>query len=314
MKTVIRDGVFETNSSSTHTLTLRKKNTKKVNCSFQIRSRVAKMVMLLGLINNAEDEFTYNSGILYDLYEDKEFKEVLGEIFRLFPDLEKKYKGKNQDSDFLCDLRFDLIKNGVDISKFLEEKEGNSENSEYFPYVEFFVFRVDARDKVLRFKEFALKEFCAQENLSLEDAMDLLYFEGCAYNTVSILLRRENAEKELLDYLKRNPSFKKNFEESGVFSIVEFSKDYVKKEMEKFKKSSNSKEIFCSRYFGEGSLFECDCGFENYSFMFDNFDLSKVKTDKDFEELAKKYLSDDYFFEASELYCALYKEGNGEIY
>ena len=48
--------------------------------------------------------------------------------------------------------------------------------------------------------------------------------------------------------------------------------------------------------------------------MFDNFDLSKVKTDKDFEELAKKYLSDDYFFEASELYCALYKEGCGEIY
>ena len=59
MKTVIRKGVFETNSSSTHSLSLQKVTNKEIDndASFEIRSPLAKAVTMLGLIDNAEDEF-----------------------------------------------------------------------------------------------------------------------------------------------------------------------------------------------------------------------------------------------------------------
>lgn len=56
MKTVIRKGVFETNSSSTHAISISKSDKKEITkgASFEIRSKLAKMVQLFGLINNAE--------------------------------------------------------------------------------------------------------------------------------------------------------------------------------------------------------------------------------------------------------------------
>ncbi len=60
MKTVIRKGVFETNSSSTHAISIKKSNEKEISkdASFEIRSKEAKIVQLFGLINNAEYECT----------------------------------------------------------------------------------------------------------------------------------------------------------------------------------------------------------------------------------------------------------------
>ena len=56
MKTVIRRGVFETNSSSTHAISIKKSNEKEISkgATFEVRSKLAKMVQLFGLINNAE--------------------------------------------------------------------------------------------------------------------------------------------------------------------------------------------------------------------------------------------------------------------
>ena len=60
MKTVIRKGVFETNSSSTHAISIKKSKETEVSkdTSFEVRSSLAKMVQLLGLINNAEYDCT----------------------------------------------------------------------------------------------------------------------------------------------------------------------------------------------------------------------------------------------------------------
>lgn len=54
MKTVIRRGVFETNSSSTHSLSIFGTPKLEDEASFEICSPKAKMVTLLGLIDNAE--------------------------------------------------------------------------------------------------------------------------------------------------------------------------------------------------------------------------------------------------------------------
>lgn len=57
MKTVIRRGVFETNSSSTHTLTIVKEgeapSVEMEEVSFEICSPVAKVFMIFGLIENS---------------------------------------------------------------------------------------------------------------------------------------------------------------------------------------------------------------------------------------------------------------------
>ena len=61
MKTIIRNSVFETNSSSCHSLTLIKGENKKEEYSFIVKSPIGKIVLLFALLDNAEDEFNSES-------------------------------------------------------------------------------------------------------------------------------------------------------------------------------------------------------------------------------------------------------------
>ena len=56
MKEVIREGVFETNSSSAHSVTLKKYNKEGEYCHFVIHSPLYKILFLRGLMANAECE------------------------------------------------------------------------------------------------------------------------------------------------------------------------------------------------------------------------------------------------------------------
>ena len=86
MKRVIRRGVFETNSSSSHSLSLVRveRNSSKVkkDVSFEIRSRVAKAVFILGLIDNADDGYMHYWDILEDNEEAEEERQKI--IKRLY--------------------------------------------------------------------------------------------------------------------------------------------------------------------------------------------------------------------------------------
>ncbi len=91
MKTVIRKGVFETNSSSTHSLSL-KRNAKDVpekDASFVIQSPLAKAVTMLGLIDNAEDGFCRPFYLRdeYDERADRVKKETVDRIREINPSL-----------------------------------------------------------------------------------------------------------------------------------------------------------------------------------------------------------------------------------
>ena len=62
MKRVVRIGVFETNSSSTHSLSIEFGGCKPTdavdkNTSFEIRTPFAKAMQMIGLVSNAESDF-----------------------------------------------------------------------------------------------------------------------------------------------------------------------------------------------------------------------------------------------------------------
>ena len=60
MKTVIREGVFETNSSSTHSVTLKKFDKDKGECChFAIVSPLQKIIFMRSLVDNSEESFEY---------------------------------------------------------------------------------------------------------------------------------------------------------------------------------------------------------------------------------------------------------------
>ncbi len=116
MREVIREGVFETNSSSAHSVTLKKYNKEGECCHFVILSPLYKVLFLRGLIGNAEME--RESALYWREQEAKEYltkekitKEIAKE--RLLALAEEEYKNfgyspeeiealKDKDEDELC--------------------------------------------------------------------------------------------------------------------------------------------------------------------------------------------------------------------
>lgn len=83
MKKVIRRNVFETNSSSTHSLTIKKQKLFKTidkDASFEIRSPLRKTVWLLGLIDNAQKKY---NDTLYFYFDDEISNQILQSIIEL---------------------------------------------------------------------------------------------------------------------------------------------------------------------------------------------------------------------------------------
>lgn len=74
MKRVIREGVFETNSSSTHTVSFVRKETEGADkeSSYELHSAFAKMMFLIGLCENA-------SGM--PVYFEEDMDDILAEMY-----------------------------------------------------------------------------------------------------------------------------------------------------------------------------------------------------------------------------------------
>jgi len=88
MKTTIRKGVFETNSSSTHSLSISDSASENEQISFEICSREAKIVLLWGLIENAE----FNTINSYQEKLKKKILELSEQIIKAYCDLSDKTK------------------------------------------------------------------------------------------------------------------------------------------------------------------------------------------------------------------------------
>ena len=232
MKTVIRKGVFETNSSSTHSLSLGKTVSKEIDeeASFEIRTKEAKIALLFGLIENAEIEF--------------------------------------------CGCKH--------------------KKAEY------------DRKLVLNFKETVIEEYSKQKNYTKEQALLQIDYEEFA-NTY--LRDIQDDEKKLKEYLEENEDFKNSFKQSKSMDIVEFAKKYFIEDYNEFKRMTNGK-FQCDKYFSNGCLNDCDCGFESYTKIAEEFDLDG----NDIQEKAKEFLSDDCKIIAKELWNGFIFEKTGEIF
>lgn len=116
MKKVIRRNVFETNSSSTHSLTIKKQKLLKTidkDASFEIRSPLRKTVWLLGIIDNAQKRY---DDTLYFYFDDEISNQILQSIIELvkseptlYQTLNSKYKGDILNNANIFELHDEII-------------------------------------------------------------------------------------------------------------------------------------------------------------------------------------------------------------
>lgn len=314
MKRVIRKGIFETNSSSTHSLSLVRGNEKvNGNISFEIKSRIAKTTFILGLIDNAEENFQKRFEYLEDY---KKIKEEKKRLIDYLKEYDSDYEEVKEKYGNLMSLDFTKV---LDIIREIcvpEEKNSIAlEIEDPSIYVIVYDYLVN-RDKALMFKEALIKTFCEEENVSEKEGMDKLYYEEYKNGFLEkILLYSDNKEEELKEFMEKGYGFdfKINYARSENKNLVEFANDYLKDSVARSIKEHEGK-FYCTRYFKEGALDECECGFENFEKIIEKFKLEEINDCDAMREFCKKILSNEYKFEAIEKYCGRYFEGKGEAY
>ena len=318
MKRVIRKGIFETNSSSTHSLSLVKnalRNSKvEKGVSFEIRSNLAKTVFVLGLIDNAEYEFKYKWQYIDDNENcKKEQKRAINNLKECewqqesYNKIMEKYK--NLEDMSFSDFVMAMDENCIDSKVIFDEIE------DYF-LQEIVIDCVCYRKAVMKLKDALIKTFCELEGVSLQEGMDKLYYEEYKNTRIEkILLESKDKEKDLKEYAKDyyNYEFSRGYKNSKTKDIVEYAKKYLIDSVKKETKLQNGR-FFCSRYFREGCLDECYCGFHDFKNICWHLDINWWWEDEKYIEYAKEFLTYKYKFQAIEKYCGSYFEGNGEIY
>ena len=304
MKTVIRKGVFETNSSSTHAISFKKSKSKSIlkDASFEIRSKEAKIVQLLGFIDNAEYDYnsdTYpidNPQTLIDVR-----KAVVDTINKKCPSMLDGYNTEKLDYDQICDIVI-KIENSIDYCDCL-----SGENN--INYEMLIINFLSSRKIVLQFKDVLIDTYAEITNQTKEEALDRIDHEAFADMYLFSIL---DDEEKLNEYRKDNYVFNETYLEKGNGNIKEFAKQYYQEEYETFKKLTNNR-IRCDRYFEQGCLSDCYCGMENYFKI-----QSKLKLYDNSPEILKQkalvFLSDEMRFVAKEYWNGVYLEKTGDIY
>ncbi len=109
MKKIIREGVFETNSSSSHSVVLKKKENDNVDedASYEIRTPLAKTLFLIGLYTSIKEDSCYDEDDEYAHYEIesedvliKFIKLVIEEYISMSNITEEEFKKQYHESNF----------------------------------------------------------------------------------------------------------------------------------------------------------------------------------------------------------------------
>lgn len=312
MKRVARKGVFETNSSSTHSLTIKKagKKCNKVEkgASFEIRSPFAKMMQILGLIDNAERDF---SSTAYYIDEDHQNDGVKQAII----------KTVNEASpETLKDIDADSIST-YDLATLITPLIASFDvfTNEYFKSFDdgvlqvFYTVDCLCRGAVQRFKTKLIEALGKMNGWTMERTQQEIDFEAFSNIEIREILKDESTAKEkLIDNMKYNYKFEQEFKNSKSTDIVAFAKEYLIRDCKEFKEQVKGR-ISCELYFSNGCLNDCDCGFEDYYSIEKAFDINYYTSNEDLEQKAMDFLSDKYKIVAIENYCGFYLEQRGEI-
>ena len=314
MKRVIRKCVFETNSSSSHSLTIKKVEgapSPKVDSdvSFEIRSPLAKTVQLIGLADNAERDFC---SLSMSIDEQDNIVLVKKEIIRAFSERfpeEMKNVTEEITSEQLCSI----------ITPLLDSFESYEVDffGRFDDHVMTMFYTIDGRNRmtVQKLKNAVIDELCRIQGWTKEQAMEEIDYEAFGYTEVRSILKDEaTAIPNLKKVMEWDHDFKQAYDTSSKKGdLIGFAKQYVCDICEKYKSYSEGR-IHCDHYFANGCLTDCDCGFENYYEIASKFDINYLSTDEEIRKVAEFYLSDECKITAVENYCGLIFEQSGDIY
>jgi hypothetical protein len=307
MKTVIRKGVFETNSSSTHSLSL-KRNARDVNekdASFVIQSPLAKAVTLLGLIDNGEHEFNrkYGSRANYDDEYPKIKEEVLSKIKELNPSLLENIDLEEISGEEIAEILLKLD----DLDNFYKEEDFD-DICDYFDKISDleYYFTDDLNQKILltKAKQFIFEEYAKIVNKPYDEAKEEIDFEAFAYIELKDALNdKEHAKENVEKLMNRDYRLRKAYDESENKDIISFAKKYLYENYLEFKNQPGRKYC-CHRYFCDGALNDCYCGLESYDDICSALEIDVNDDDSKVREAIKIYLSDECKLVAKEKYGA----------
>ena len=311
MKKVIRRGVFETNSSSTHSLTLKiseqgEANEVEKGASFEIRSPLAKIVQMLGLIDNAEREYLSSGRWLKeeDDYESVKSR-IVNKINEHSPELLDGINTAELEEYELADII------GRMPSRYLFQ--GGFFSDDEFSYNVFFVINNESRMQVLKFKDYMLDEYCKIYGVTMEELWKQIDIEAFGNVEIRDILKDEaSAEQKLRKNMEINIKFKDEFKASGETDIVAFAKKYLITDAYDFKKIVEGR-ISCDHYFCNGCLIDCNCDFGSYYDIERNLEIDISVPDDRIRLIAKKFIK-KLKFVGTEEYCGFYLEETGEIY
>ncbi len=354
MKIVIRNCVFETNSSSTHSFTIvtaeeKQKRQEKVDClleeikkledretaegdkyplydkrsicykideledeaernmvSFEIRSPLAKLIWLKGLIDNArsqngdyevDDEDRLSSEEILKVVKDR-----LTELGFTAEEVRRKI-----EEDELCG--FDPMLTLVSELRLIDVNY--SDFADRYPQIEVDYPEYDAcASEVDEFYGYLKEEYCRIENITEAEADERIILEGSEFVPFEIILRHpECMEAEVKKHLACNYKFKK-FAEKYKDKVQAF-KDYVKKSNAENCQSCNGK-IRCDHYFEEGALIDCDCGFDDYFSIYCK--IKEAANGSSLKEFAKEFITEKYSVVGTEKWNAFHVIQTDEVF
>ncbi len=258
MKKVIRESVFETNSSSAHSITFKPFNKEGERCHFAIVSPLQKIILLRSLVANSEESYRWREEeFIRSLQRKREEAGFSDEYLRR--ELEKRVSALLEKNDFPADY-FDPI-----------EKESEEELFDFYS-----VWEDESKEK---------EAFC--------DLFGSVWDKDCRSFALYFLTLVEN------EYRKS-----KGIDKEGLEKEIENAPIHRGGRLFNGKMS-----VTCNRFFCEGALDECDCGFGSYYDIAKNL-ASALNIDRyrlldetqNLQEKARLFLSEEYCFACNEYY------------
>ena len=289
MKIIIRNGVFETNSSSTHSFTILKNEDIKSRQEQykKLRARFEELHKK-GWQNLTEEE--YIEFLKLELSGGKKF----AISFQLKSPLSKLVWLKGL-IDSICKKTNEYVfyEHNEKTQNFLREQQKTMR--EKFP--DYFkdenlddpIFTCDQEEERYFYK-LLKEEYCAIESITEAEADNRILEEGNKILVYErILKNKERQEEQIENLLKINYNFKVFAEkyEDKVLALQDFAREQTKKACVECKG-----RLQCDHYFSEGALDECYCGFDDFFSI--KRKINEIRKGISYKQFAKEFVSDKY--------------------
>lgn len=274
MKKVIRTGVFETNSSSSHSLSLsdltnaQKESGQKIDkgASFEIWSPEAKIGWFRAIVNNAE--------AVYQNEQYPEFEEKPEDIMQKIKMRAQEILNTNENGEYFLNLinfhssETDLNLDNysyAELDTFLFYTDGAVENIAVRYYGIMGTYQ--SREYVLKFKDMLFDAYCELNSLSPEQAEAKINEAYVKDDLLEHYLSSPATFDYAIKHLQRKYAcFSEEYQKAE--NKEQFVKNFVERQNKlNAKKCDGCYE--CNRYFGDSPLYTCDCNFETY-FLIDD--------------------------------------------